>query len=213
MEKINFNQKKTVDAAGRVQVCETYTLPRYSARAFGGCDWVCESTIDDLKSAAIIWVGSREFSSLTNIPCPSAVDDLLTGDLQKDLAAFQKFLNREYGRGKYEAFVLGAYVHGSADFSINKSGNRVCRWDSSQVGFIGLPRKKDDFYCADNAANVANELSAAWNGEYVESQVVDNLTDDIVDAITTADYIEEHEWRKQAEEKYGVDFDSVETVY
>ena len=81
------------------------------------------------------------------------------------------------------------------------------------MGFIGLPRKKGDFYCADNAEKVANELSAAWNGEFVESQVIDNLTDDIVDAITTADYKEEYEWRKQAEKKYGVNFDSVETVY
>ena len=213
MQKENFKQEKTLDATGRVLVCETYTEPRYSARAFGGCDWVCESVIDDLKSLAIIWAGSRDFTPLTNVPCPSAIDALLTGNLEKDLAIFQKYLNREHGRGKYEAFVLGAYVHSGASFSINKTGNHVCRWDSSQVGFIGLPRKKGCFYSAENAGKVAEELTHAWNGEYTESQVIDNLTGDIVDAITTANYTEERGWREKAEKTYNVDFDSVEVIY
>lgn len=208
----DLKENRTLNDAGQVIVQRSYTLPRYSASIHNGCDWACDDVICDLKASAVIYAGARDFSILTNVDHPYEVDDFLTGNLEKDLAAFQNYLDQVHGRGKYEAFVLGAYVHSGASFSISKEGDRRCRWDSSQLGFIGLP-VKDGAYSASDPDAAARDLTAAWNGEFTEYAVVDNLTDDIEDCVCTADYKEASDFCKMAKEKYGVDFDGVDPVY
>ena len=41
---------------------------------------------------------------------------------------------------EYEAFVLGAYIHSGTSFSISKTGDHRCRFDSGNLGFIGVPK-------------------------------------------------------------------------
>lgn len=47
----------------------------------------------------------------------------------------------------------------------------------------------------------------------MEYQVYDELREEIVDSITTADYSEAREWTHKFEEKYGVDFSKCEVQY
>lgn len=86
---------------------------------------------------------------------------------------------------KYEAFVLGAYIH---SFSISKTGDHRCRFDSGTLGFIGVPK-------GTNPDEIAEELTAACNGEY------DNLTDD---SICSYDYNELEKWKEEARSKYNI---------
>lgn len=76
--------------------------------------------------------------------------------------------DNEFGEGKYEAFVLGAYIHSGTSFSISKTGDHRCRFDSCNLGFIGVPKSM-------NVDEIAEELTAAWEGEY---KGYDNLLDD-----------------------------------
>ena len=210
MSKTNYTENRTLNAEnGNVCVQTQYEIPRYEARIYADCQWTCEDVIENLKSEAKIWVGSREYTSLSNISEPED----LTGNLETDLDLFQKQLDEEYGKGEYEAFVLGAYIHSFTSFSINKSGNHVCRFDSSQLGFIGLPVSPTSFYSADNADKVAEELTHAWNGEYNEFVVYDNLNEEPVDSITTADPHEKSDWFRSVEDKYKVSFDDVDPIY
>lgn len=213
--KNNLQIEKTLLDDTTVQVVEKYTQPRYSARIFNNCQEMCEEVAEGIKSDCKIYVKpTGNFSSLLTFEVDREV---FTGKtLAEDLAIYQKLLDKEFGKGKYEAFVLGAYIHSGTSFSINKCGNTVCRFDSSNLGFIGLPVKEEDTNYGNSAAhaeNVAQDLTDAWEGNYHEYQVVDNLTDDVVDSICTADYDEQNKFSAQAKEKYNVDFEDVEVIY
>ena len=126
---------------GKVEIITTRTVDRYTPRIDGRCDWICEDTVENIKSDCKIYVPRGEYSHLSTMSMD--YNELDGATLEEDLAIFQKELNRQFGVGKYEAFVLGAYIHSGTSFSVNKSGNHVCRWDSSQLGFIGLRRDKN----------------------------------------------------------------------
>lgn len=115
-------------------------------------------TVEEIKDCCKLWVKSCNYSNLTNVE----------GDFD-DLAGFQSAIGDEY-----EAFVLGAYIHSGTSF---KTGDHRCRFDSETLGFIGVPKDK-----------IAEELTAAWNGEYEGYEIYDNLTDDYVDSICDYDY-------------------------
>ena len=101
-------------------------VDRYTPRIDGLCVWICEDTVDEIKRECKIGVPRGEYSSLCNFDMDY---DLLTGDLE----TFQNELDEQFGSHKYEAFVLGAYIHSGTSFSVNKCGNRVCRFDSSRL--------------------------------------------------------------------------------
>ena len=172
-----------------VHVVEEYDIPRYEMRVRDDCSDECEMVVEEIKDCCKIWVGSYNYSNLTNVE----------GDFD-DLASYQKFLDREFGKGKYEAFVLGAYIHSGTSFSISKTGDHRCRFDSGTLGFIGVPKGM-------NPDKIAEELTAAWNGEYEGYEIYDNLTDDYVDSICEYDYNSLEEWKKSAKLKYDVEFD------
>ena len=147
------------------------------------CSDECEMAIQDIQNHCKIWVKSRNYSNLTNVE----------GDFD-DLAGFQSAI----GEGKYEAFVLGAYIHSGTSFSISKTGDHRCRFDSGTLGFIGVPK-------GTNLAKIAEELTAAWEGEYEGYDIYDNLLDDYVDSICDYDYENLKKWKEEAREKYGVE--------
>lgn len=146
------------------------------------CSDECEMVIEDIKYCCKIWVKSRNYSDLTNVE----------GDFD-DLAEFQSAIGEEY-----EAFVLGAYIHSGTSFSISKTGDHRCRFDSGNLGFIGVPKGM-------NPDKIAEELTAAWEGEYRGYDIYDNLTDEYVDSICDYDYNNLEKWKEEAREKYGVE--------
>ena len=172
-----------------VHVVEEYDIPRYEMRVRDDCSDECEMAIEDIEYCCKLWVKSRDYSNLTNVE----------GDFD-DLAEFQSAIGEEY-----EAFVLGAYIHSGTSFSISKTGDHRCRFDSGTLGFIGLKKNVDDFYNAEHPEKVADALTAAWNGEYQGYEIYDNLTDDYVDSICDYDYKNLEEWKEEAREKYGVE--------
>ena len=166
-----------------VHVVEEYDIPRYEMRVRDDCSDECEMAIKDIQNYCKLWVKSRDYSNLTNVE----------GDFD-DLAGFQSAI----GKGKYEAFILGAYIHSGTSFSISKTGDHRCRFDSGTLGFIGVPK-------GTNPDEIAEKLTSAWNGEYEGYEIYDNLTDDYVDSICDYDYKNLEEWKEEAREKYGVE--------
>ena len=201
MNKTNIRRhKKLNEVFGKVvHVVEEYDIPRYEMRVRDDCSDECEMAIEDIQNRCKIWVKSRNYSNLTNVELDE--DEVFEGkSLAGDLAGYQKFLDNKFGEGKYEAFVLGAYIHSGTSFSISKTGDHRCRFDSGTLGFIGVPK-------GTNLAKIAEELTAAWNGEYEGYDIYDNLLDDYVDSICDYDYNSLEEWKKSAKLKYDVEFD------
>ena len=165
-----------------VHVVEEYDIPRYEMRVRDDCTDECEMAIEEIKYCCKLWVKSRNYSNLTNVE----------GDFD-DLAGYQSAIGEEY-----EAFVLGAYIHSGTSFSISKTGDHRCRFDSGNLGFIGVPK-------GTNPDKIAEELTAAWNGEYEGYEIYDNLTDDYVDSICDYNYKNIKEWKEEVRKKYGVE--------
>jgi len=120
--------------------------------------------------------------------------------VEKDIESFQKYLDDTYGKDKYEAYALGAYIHGSVSFAFNKGEDTRCRWDSGTCGFVGINKalKVDlNFY--------AGTLSDAWNGCIERMWVYDNYEDEPVDEITSLfDNTIIQEWKEKMKKQYGV---------
>ena len=201
MNKTNIRRhKKLNEVFGKVvHVTEEYDIPRYEMLVRDDCSDECKMTIEDIQNHCKIWVKARNYSNLTNVELDE--DEVFEWkSLAGDLAGYQKFLDNKFGEGKYEAFVLGAYIHSGTSFSISKTGDHRCRFDSGTLGFIGVPK-------GTNLAKIAEELTAAWNGEYEGYEIYDNLTDDYVDSICDYDYNSLEEWKKSAKLKYDIEFD------
>ena len=192
--------KKLNEVFGKVvHVVEEYDIPRYEMRVRDDCSDECEMAIEEIEDCCKLWVKSRNYSNLTNVELDE--DEVFEGkSLAGDLVGYQKFLDNKFGEGKYEAFVLGAYIHSGTSFSISKTGDHRCRFDSGTLGFIGVPKGM-------NPDKIAVELTAAWTGEYQCYEIYDNLLDDYVDSICSYDYNELKEWKKSAKLKYDVEFD------
>ena len=201
----------------KVKVVEMYEVDRYEPRICN-CQEECETTIEEIKECCKIYVPKGDYRNLTTFEIN--YDDLTGQTLQEDLEIFQKKLDEEFGKDAYEAFVLGAYIHSGTAFSVNKTGNHVCRFDSSQLGFIGLRKGIDDYYSAEHPDHVANMLTAAWEGQFNEYFVYDNLTQDMTyddqaepENLVTADYKEARAFCNKMKEKYGVNFDNAQVTY
>lgn len=192
-----------------VEITTVTEVPRYSGRAFREDQAFYDVQMTGFKDSVKMWVGARDYSNLTT---EDSFEPNMS-NLEEDRQAFQRYLDREYGKGKYEAYVLGAYIHGATSFSVSKEGDHRCRFDSGQLGFIGLPAdtKNEPFYS--NPDKVADELTALWEGEYITYEVVDELTLDVVESITTHEHKDYCEFAKNAKEKYKVDFDNIEVQY
>lgn len=176
----------------------------YEPRYTGTCTYdqaECEAVVEDLKENCKIWTTkhSRE-----------GFDSLDTGEdwepegnsVVEDIASFQKYLDDTYGKDKYEAFALGAYVHSDVSFAFNKGEDTRCRWDSGTCGFIGIDKSVYNFEHLDK---LVEDLSDAWNGYITMYEVYDNYDDVQVDCIwSTESYDTIDEWKAEMAKKYGV---------
>lgn len=158
------------------------------------CEWVK----DDFKEINKVWCkNSREGFEVLNTGEKWMPDG---ESIEKDIESFQKYLDDTYGKDKYEAYALGAYIHSAVSFAFNKGEDTRCRWDSGTVGFVGINKELNvdlSFY--------AGKLSDAWNGCVERLWVYDNYEDEEVDEITSLlDYKAIQEWKAKMEEQYGV---------
>lgn len=177
-------------------VIETYEDRYVGEETYDSCE--CEFIVDDFKEQNKIWCkNSREgFGSMN------------TGEnwepegesVEQDLESFQKYLDDEYGKDKYEAYALGAYVHSAVSFAFNKGEDTRCRWDSGTAGFVGINKELNV-----DLNDYASMLSDAWNGCISRLCVYDNYEDDYVDEIWSTESQENiSKWKAEMKEKYGV---------
>lgn len=204
---------------GNVEITTVKEVKRYSGIAYKPDQWFWDNEMDQILGPdrkndseckyCKIWTPTRDFSSLNTEKDFEPIGD----SLQEDKELFQRYLDREYGKGQYVAYVLGAYIHSAVDFSISDEGDHRCKWDSGQLGFIGIPTKEAEECWLNDPAKVARELTAIWEGEHITYEIKDELTEDYIESLTTYDYKQYQEFRKKCIEKYGVDFDEVKVQY
>ena len=174
----------------------------YEPRYEGICSYnqaECELIVEDFKNMNKVWTmkHSRE-----------GFDSLDTGEdwqpegvsVCADVESFQKYLDETYGKGKYEAYALGAYIHSAVSFAFNKGEDNRCRWDSGTCGFVGITKQLNI-----DLNEYASRLSDAWNGYVHIFQVWDNLEDEVVDEIVSIESTKSiNEWKDKMKEQYGV---------
>ena len=158
----------------------------------------CEFVVDDFKEQNKVWCkNSRE-----------GFENLNTGEnwepeyqsVESDIESFQKYLDDTYGKDKYEAYALGAYIHSAVSFAFNKGEDTRCRWDSGTVGFVGINKELNV-----DLNSYASNLSDAWNGSIEVLSVYDNYDGDQVDSIWSTESQEAiNKWKDEMKEKYGV---------
>ena len=158
----------------------------------------CEMFVDDFKEQNKVWCkNSREGFDKMNTNEnwePEGVS------IQDDLESFQKYLDETYGKDKYEAYALGAYIHSAVSFAFNKGEDTRCQWDSGTVGFVGINKELNV-----DLNQYAGNLSDAWNGWIERYTVYDNYDDIDVDEITTlSSHDEITKWKDEMTAKYGV---------
>lgn len=204
---------------GNVEITTVKEVKRYSGIAYKPGQWFWDNEIDQILGSdrkndsdckyCKIWTPLRDFSNL----CTEKDFEPIGDSLQADKELFQRYLNREYGEGQYVAYVLGAYIHSAVSFSISDEGDHRCKYDSGQLGFIGLPTEEAEKCWLNDPGKVANELTAIWEGEHTTYEIVDELTEDYIESLTTHDYKEYQKFREKCIEKYNVDFDNVQIEY
>lgn len=192
--------EKTLLENGNVQVTTVKEIPRYE----GFCEYdqpACECVSEDFVEQNKVWITSREREGFKGVFDTGEDWEPECNSVEDDIASFQKYLDETYGKDKYEAYALGAYIHSTVSFAFNKGEDNRCRWDSGTVGFVGLSKE-----CNYNPSVLASQLSDAWNGWITRTFVYDNLEDEIVDEISSLDTDEDiKQWKEKMKEQYGVE--------
>ena len=189
--------KKLLDN-GMVEETIVKEIPRYE----GICNYSqaeCEMIAEDFKNLNKVWTMKHNREGF---------DSLDTGEdwepegnsVCEDIESFQKYLDETYGKDKYEAYALGAYVHGTVSFAFNKGEDNRCRWDSGTCGFVGISKELNV-----DLNQYASQLSDAWNGYVYVLEIWDNLNDEVVDEILSTESCKViSEWKDKMKEQYGV---------
>lgn len=174
--------------------------PRYEGREYYS-QAECEFFVDFFKEQNKVWTMKH---SREGFDCLDTEEDWQPegASVVEDIESFQKYLDETYGEGKYEAYALGAYIHGSVSFAFNKGEDTRCRWDSGTCGFVGISK---EMYKDVDLNNVSSQLSDAWNGSISVLEVWDNYEDEVVDETLSTDTFENIcKWKEHVKEKYGV---------
>lgn len=191
--------KKLLDN-GMVEETIVKTMPRYE----GFCkysEWECEMVMNEFTDNNKVWITSHEHEGFKGVMDTKEDWEPECESVEKDIESFQKYLDETYGKDKYEAYALGAYIHGSVSFAFNKGDDNRCRWDSGTVGFVGIAK---DMY--EDLNNLANELSDSWNGWIQEIGIWDNYEEEVIDSILSTESITcRNEWKAKMKEQYGVE--------
>lgn len=184
----------------KVEITTVTQVDRYVGREYYD-QAQCDVIIEDFTNMNKAWITkhSRE-----------GFDTLDTGEswepegnsVCEDIESFQKYLDETYGKDKYEAYALGAYVHSAVSFAFNKGDDNRCRWDSGTCGFVGINK---EMYDGVDLSSLASQLSDAWNGWVSVLEVWDNHEDDVVSEILSTDTeYNIQTWKQEMKEKYGV---------
>lgn len=182
---------------GNVQQIITKELPRYEGyETYSQTE--CDFVVEDFKENCKIWTTKHSREGFEILDTKENWEP--EGEtLSEDLDSYQKYLDDTYGAGKYEAYTIGAYIHSAVSFAFGKSEDRRCPWDSGTIGFIGIPVEWKEL------GKQAQILSDAWNGWISILEVVDNLTEEVVDEIySTEDWNTIQKWKENVKEKFGV---------
>lgn len=192
--------EKTLLENGNVQVTTVKEIPHYEG--FWEYDQpACECVSEDFVEQNKVWITSREREGFKGVFDTGEDWEPEGKSVEDDIESFQKYLDETYGKDKYEAYALGAYIHSTVSFAFNKGEDNRCRWDSGTVGFVGLSKE-----CNYNPSVLASQLSDAWNGWITRTFVYDNLEDDIVDEISSLDTDEDiKQWKEKMKEQYGIE--------
>ena len=197
--------EKTLLDNNNIKIIETKVIPRYEGIAHY-CQAACEMFVDDVKEQNKIWMTSRSREGFDSLNTGEAWEP--EGEsVYKDIESFQKYLDDTYGKDKYEAYAVGAYIHSGVSFSISKGPDNRCRWDSGTIGFIGL--NKENNY---DVNKLASNLTDSWEGDVIEYYVWDNYEDCVVDDEywdTFADEKELKEWQEKTSKQYNIDWNKV----
>lgn len=189
--------KKLLDN-GMVEETIVKEIPRYE----GICNYSqaeCEMIVEDFKETNKVWTMKHNREGF---------DSLDTGEdwepkgnsVCEDIESFQKYLDETYGKDKYEAYALGAYIHSAVSFAFNKGEDNRCRWDSGTCGFVGINKELNV-----DLNQYASQLSDAWNGCVYVLEIWDNLNDEVVDEILSTESCKViSEWKDKMKEQYGV---------
>lgn len=184
----------------KVEITTVTQVDRYVGREYYS-QTECEMIIEDFVEQNKVWTlkHSREgFDSLDTKEGWEPEGESLAADLE----SFQKYLDETYGKDKYEAYTLGAYIHSAVSFAFNKGEDTRCRWDSGTCGFVGINK---EMYDGVDLNSLASQLSDAWNGWVSVLEVWDNYEDDVVDEIVSIEPIKSiNDWKQKMKEKYGV---------
>ena len=189
--------KKLLDN-GMVEETIVKEIPRYE----GICNYSqaeCEMIAEDFKNLNKVWTIKHNREGFDSLDTKEDWEPE-GNSVCEDIESFQKYLDETYGEGKYEAYALGAYIHGAVSFAFNKGEDNRCRWDSGTCGFVGINKELNV-----DLNQYASQLSDAWNGWVYVLEIWDNLNDEVVDEILSTESCKAiSEWKDKMKEQYGV---------
>lgn len=165
----------------------------------------CEQEFEDFKENNKCWTTKH---SREGFDCMDTGENWepQRDNILEDLTHFQLYLDKTYGKERYEAFALGAYVHSGVSFSLSKGSDNRDRWDSGTIGFVGIPKYSVEYWeKRGGICEYASLLTAAWEGTLGEICVYDDYNGDLIDSCWTTDTCNEiEEWKAKMKEEYGV---------
>lgn len=191
--------KKLLDN-GMVEETIVKEIPRYE----GICNYSqaeCEMIAEDFKNLNKVWTMKHNREGFDSLDTKEDWEPE-GNSVCEDIESFQKYLDETYGKDKYEAYALGAYIHSAVSFAFNKGEDNRCRWDSGTIGFVGINK---EMYDGVDLNSLASQLSYAWNGYVYVLEIWDNLNDEAVDEILSTESCKViNEWKDKMKEQYGV---------
>lgn len=194
-----MTETKTLMDNGNVQVTTVEEIKRYEGFEEYD-DAACEMVREDFVGQNKVWITSREREGFKGVLDTGEDWEPEGKSVEDDIESFQKYLDETYGKDKYEAFALGAYIHSNVSFSISKGPDNRCRWDSGTVGFVGLNKE-----CNYDTSVLASQLSDAWNGWIERIYVWDNYNEDVVDEVSSLDSNKDIQaFKEHMKEQYDV---------
>ena len=189
--------KKLLDN-GMVEETIVKEIPRYE----GICNYSqaeCEMIAEDFKNLNKVWTMKHNREGFDSLDTKEDWEPE-GNSVCEDIESFQKYLDETYGKDKYEAYALGAYIHSTVSFAFNKGEDNRCRWDSGTCGFVGINKELNV-----DLNQYASQLSDAWNGYVYVLEIWDNLNDEVVDEILSTESCKViSEWKDKMKEQYGV---------
>lgn len=189
--------KKLLDN-GMVEETIVKETPRYE----GICNYSqaeCEMIAEDFKNLNKVWTMKHNREGFDSLDTKEDWEPE-GNSVYEDIESFQKYLDETYGKDKYEAYALGAYIHSAVSFAFNKGEDNRCRWDSGTCGFVGINKELNV-----DLNQYASQLSDAWNGWVYVLEIWDNLNDEVVDEILSTESCKAiSEWKDKMKEQYGI---------